>query len=114
MSPRDAASLRDIVEATRIVRSYVAGKTQDQFLADPILQDAVVRRLEIIGEAARGISPEGLREAPQLPWARMVAMRNRIIHGYDEVDLGIVWETVANDLPALATALEAALQTLAK
>ena len=114
MSPRDAASLRDIVEATRIVRSYVAGKTQDHFLADPILQDAVVRRLEIIAEAARRISPEGRRAMPELPWARMVAMRNRIIHGYDEVDLGIVWETVANDLPALAAALDAALQTLAK
>ena len=77
----------------------------EEFEADTKTQDAVVRNIEIIGEAASKIGktyPDYLRKHPQLPWDQMRAMRNKIIHDYFEVDYAIVWRTVKQDLPALA------------
>lgn len=65
-----------------------------------MIQDAVVRNFEIIGEAARNLSP-ALREASNAPWSRMIAFRNRLTHGYWSVDLMLVWGVIQNDLPAL-------------
>ena len=85
---------------------YTAGLTKQQFLGRREKQDSVVRRLEIIGEAARRVSEETRRQLPQLPWQDMVRMRNIMIHEYDDVDLSLVWDTVQIDLPALVSALE--------
>jgi uncharacterized protein with HEPN domain len=86
--------------------SYVSGKTKDEFMADTQCQDAVMRRLEVIGEAAGRISPETRAEHTDIPWSAMVGMRNVMIHAYGEVDLVIVWETVQTDLPKLAKAVQ--------
>lgn len=75
-------------------------------MKDSQCQDAVIRRLEIIGEAARRISPETRARLPQLPWEAMIGMRNILIHEYDDVDLMIVWDTVQKDLPRLVANLE--------
>jgi len=85
---------------------YTAGLTKQQFLGRREKQDSVVRRLEIIGEAARRVSEETRRQLPQLPWQDMVRMRNIMIHEYDDVDLSLVWDTVQIDLPALVSALQ--------
>ncbi|HLG30832.1 MAG TPA: HepT-like ribonuclease domain-containing protein, partial [Candidatus Brocadiales bacterium] len=69
-------------------------------------QDAVIRRIEIVGEAARRISEETQNGFPGLPWNEIIGMRNVMIHEYDDVDLAIVWETVKNDLPPLIESLE--------
>ena len=81
-------------------------KSPEDFLKDSQCQDAVIRRLEIIGEAARRISPETRARLPQLPWEAMIGMRNILIHEYDDVDLMIVWDTVQKDLPRLVANLE--------
>jgi uncharacterized protein with HEPN domain len=70
------------------------------------LQDSVVRRLEIIGEAANNIAEEATIELPDLPWRKMVDMRNFTIHQYWDVDAKIVWETVKDDLPLVIAAIE--------
>ena len=103
---RDPQYLLDIVEATRLAMRYIAGKTQDEFRQDTLCQDAVIRRLEIIGEAARRLSPEARTTLPELTWHAMIGMRNLLIHEYDGVDLDIVWDTITTDLPALFKALE--------
>ena len=80
------------------------------FRADRILQLATVRLLEVIGEAANR-TPESVQaQHPQLPWRQMTGLRNRLIHGYDGVDLDIVWTILTTDLPPLVSALDAIIQ----
>jgi uncharacterized protein with HEPN domain len=99
--PRDVAYLLDILEAAKLAATYVSAKTQEEFVRDTQCQDAVIRRLEIIGEAARRISDETQARLPDLPWSAMINMRNLMIHEYDHVDLVVVWDTVQNHLPTL-------------
>jgi uncharacterized protein with HEPN domain len=103
---RDKTYILDILEAARLAVTYVGEKTKEEFLNDLQCQDAVIRRLEIIGEAARRISEKTKSAYQNLPWYEMVGMRNVMIHDYDDVDMVIVWETVQNDLPPLMSALE--------
>lgn len=104
--PRDHEYLTDIFESCRLVKSYTSDITKDEFLDDVKCQDAVIRRFEIIGEAARRISDEMKTEYPEIPWFEMTGMRNIMIHEYDDVDMSIVWETVKKDIPELLTAIE--------
>ncbi|MCX5885582.1 MAG: DUF86 domain-containing protein [Proteobacteria bacterium] len=106
----DKEYLLDILEAAKLALFYIGERTKDNFLNDFQCQDAVIRRLEIIGEAARRISEETRKSFPELPWCDMVRMRNVMIHDYDDVDLVIVWETVKNDLPQLIDSLKKILQ----
>jgi uncharacterized protein with HEPN domain len=111
MSERaDADFLRDIREAVRRIRMYTDATTYDRFLADFKTQDAVIRNLEIMGEAAKSLSP-GLRgKYPDVPWKGMAGVRDRLIHHYFGVNLDIVWNIVEAELPALETQVEAILQ----
>jgi uncharacterized protein with HEPN domain len=103
--PRDLPYLLDILQAARLARQYVADKDRQAFLRDTQCQDAVIRRLEIIGEAARRISPEMKSRLSQLDWTGMIGMRNFMIHEYEDVDLIIVWQTIQDDLPELIEAI---------
>ncbi|MDA8242312.1 MAG: DUF86 domain-containing protein [Nitrospiraceae bacterium] len=103
---RDREFFLDILEAAKLAVSYIMGKSREEFLNDSQCQDAVIRRFEIIGEAARRISEDSRDANPELPWNEMIAMRNVMIHEYDDVDLPIVWETVKNNLPSLIAAIE--------
>lgn len=96
----------DIFKAAKLALSYLEGETKEEFFKDTQCQDAVIRRLEIIGEAAGRVSAATTTKFPNLPWKKMVSMRNMMIHEYEDVDLGIVWDTVQNDLPPLITLLE--------
>lgn len=102
----DAAHLIDILEAAKLIRGYIQDKTIYDLYADTEKQDAVVRRFEIIGEAANRVSMETQNKYPELPWRDMIDMRNILIHDYDDVDLSIVWNTATNDLPTLITQIE--------
>jgi uncharacterized protein with HEPN domain len=98
---RDRAYVLDILEAARLAMSYMNGVEMETFLRDTQLQDAVIRRIEIIGEAARRISLQTREAFPDVPWTALVGMRNLMVHDYDTVDMEIVWETVQKDLPRL-------------
>ena len=98
---RDDTSLVDIMESARIAIDYVSGKTWDEFKEDIQCQDAVLRRIEIIGEAARHISPQTQKKHPHIPWRDMTVLRNLVIHQYDAVDINQVWDTAQNKLPPL-------------
>lgn len=103
---RDSVYLLDIFKAAKLALNYLEGKTREAFFKDTQCQDAVIRRLEIIGEAAGRVSVATTAKFPNLPWKKMVSMRNLMIHEYEDVDLGIVWDTVQNDLPPLINLLE--------
>jgi uncharacterized protein with HEPN domain len=98
---RDDTYLVDILESAKIALNYVSGKSSDDFYGDLQCQDAVLRRLEIIGEAARHISPQTRKKYPQIPWRDLTVLRNLVIHQYDAVDINQVWDTTQNRLPAL-------------
>lgn len=91
--------LDDIVEAAETALEFIEGFDRDQFLADRKTAFAVVRALEIVGEAAKKI-PEGFRARhPQIPWRAMAGMRDKLIHDYTGVDLTVVWQTLVAPLP---------------
>jgi uncharacterized protein with HEPN domain len=108
--PRDSEYLLDMLEAARLAMRYVAGKTREEFEADIQCQDAVIRRLEIIGEAARRVSSQTRSTFPDLPWNSMIGMRSVMIHEYNDVDLNVVWDTVTTGLPHLVYLLERLVQ----
>ena len=103
---RDEAYLLDILIAARQAIEFVEGLTWEEFVASDLHQSAVVRALEIIGEAASRVSQDMRDAYPELPWPQMIGMRHRLIHEYFRVDLATVWDTVRNDLPPLIDQLE--------
>lgn len=106
-APRDyKVYLADILQAIASIERYTAGETLERFKADTKTQDAVVRNLEVIGEAVKRI-PENVREAhPDLAWHPAAAMRDFLIHEYPEVDAEAVWNTVTGDLPLFKSGIE--------
>lgn len=104
--PRDDAYLLDIVLAARRAMKYVATVSRADFETNDMVQDAVARTLEIIGEAAGSVSKEFQEAHFEIPWYLMTGMRNRIIHEYSRVNWGTIWDTVKNDLPTLIRSLE--------
>ena len=98
--------LQHILDAIDRATTYVAGMDLGAFERDTRTQDAVIRSIEIVGEAAnktRLADPEFAARFPNVPWDVIYGMRNRIVHDYFEVDLEVVWQTVQQDLPALRT-----------
>ncbi|HBQ28386.1 MAG TPA: hypothetical protein DD719_03045 [Desulfotomaculum sp.] len=103
---RDDAYLLDMLIAARDAVAFVAGLTQEQFQASRIHQLAVLKALETIGEAAARLSEQTRASHPEIPWREIIGMRHRIVHGYFEVDLWKVWDTIHEDLPPLIASLE--------
>ncbi|MGI6207010.1 MAG: DUF86 domain-containing protein [Anaerolineae bacterium] len=98
---RETAYLLDILQSALLVQEFVQGLDERGFRADQLRQDAVIRRIEVIGEATRRISPEFRAAHPGIPWPEMAGMRSRLIHEYDRVDLVEVWKVVQEDIPRL-------------
>ena len=98
--------LRDILEAAKLVASYVADTTDAAFRADRQKQDAVIRRIQIIGEAAAHLTEETRQAIPELPFRKMRGMRNIVVHDYANVDLKIVWEVATVQVPQISAVLE--------
>jgi len=116
---RDLQRLPDylghIIEAIERIHVYVEDVDEIGFLASKIVQDAVIRNLEVIGEASRNIErvhPEFATAHPELPLALANDMRNALAHGYFKVDLEIVWKTIHNDLPGLHAQIQDALASV--
>ena len=103
---REVQYLLDILASARMIRAYLEGVTRNEFLVDTQLQDSVIRRIEIIGEAAGRVSSAFREENPEIPWNEIRGMRNRMIHRYDDIDMDIVWETVQQDIPQLISRFE--------
>ena len=92
--------LAEILEAIDRALEYTSDG-REAFFGDPKTQDAVVRNIEIIGEAVRGLSERTRQGHPEIPWSQIAGTRDRVIHGYFNVDLEIIWEIVETELPSL-------------
>jgi uncharacterized protein with HEPN domain len=113
VSDRDARlALSEMLESIIAIRSYTNGVNKAGFEANTLLQDAVIRRLEVMGEAANQLPELVKSRFPAVEWRVITAMRNRLIHGYFSVDVAIVWNTVEQDLPTLETEIRAILNQL--
>jgi len=109
---KDIAYLKHILDAIGKIEEYLAGIEFDEFVEDGRTQDAVVRNLEIIGEASKKLSDETRRRHSEVPWALVAGTRDRLIHAYFDVDLEEVWSTVCRDIPSLKVAVEKAIAEL--
>ena len=102
----DSTRLRHMLEAASKVGEFIAGLSLDAVRSDEMRALAVVRLLEIIGEAANVVSTEFRDANSEIPWPQIVGLRNRLIHGYTDVDWDVLWDIVTNDLPKLIDALQ--------
>jgi len=110
MTPRDEISLRQMLDHAQEARQLAAGKSRADLDTDRVFNLAMTRLLEIIGEAAGRVSQSTRDQFPQIAWIQIVGLRNRLIHGYDQVDCDILWQIVENDLYPLVSELEAILR----
>jgi uncharacterized protein with HEPN domain len=106
MPPDDQVRLRHMLDAARTAARYAHQHQRADLDIDELAAHGLVRLIEIIGEAAARVSPGGRAALPDLPWPAIIGMRNRLVHGYYDVDLDVVWHTLTDDLPPLIEQLE--------
>jgi len=109
MAPADLPYLQHMLDAVERLHRYVGDESRERFEADEVLQDAVIRQLEILGEAASRVTPEFRDSVPEIPWSKVIGTRHRLIHGYLSVDLEVVWHTATHHVPRLRSDLKTAI-----
>jgi uncharacterized protein with HEPN domain len=106
-APRDdSVYLGHIRDSIARIESYTDGLSEAEFLSAPMVQDAVIHQIQILGEAASRLSAGFQQRSESIPWRDIIGMRHKLVHDYMGVDLGAVWHTVVLDIPALKTELE--------
>lgn len=108
----DVAYIRHILDAIRRIEEYTQGIEEEEFYRNYLVQDGVIRQLEIIGEATKKISQETRENNSHIPWNDIAGMRDKLIHDYFGVDIEQVWLTAKNDIPILQTEIEEVLNIL--
>jgi len=111
MPPEDRARISHMIEAIEAATQFVSGRPRSDLDSDQMLRFALVRAIEIVGEAASRISEPTRKIGAEIPWPLMVAMRNRRIHAYFDIDHDTLWKTVTEELPALLPKLRDTLTT---
>jgi len=109
MSPADAIRLRHMIEAARAALRFASGRTRQDLDDDEMFRFALVRAVEVVGEAASRVTEDGRALVPGLPWQAMAGMRNRLVHAYFAIDADVLWETVHRALPEMLSIVEAAM-----
>lgn len=103
---RDQESILDIIESIKLILHYVEGVNQESLAANYEKQDAILRRITIIGEATKRLSPEFRQKHSDIPWKKIAGMRDVITHDYDEIDLTEIWTVITENIPELLKYLE--------
>jgi len=107
MRTEDQIRLKHMMDAADSAFQFLDGRQRHDLDTDKMLLFAVVRAIEIIGEAAGRVSMETREAIPEIPWSAIISMRNRLIHGYFDIDTEVVWKTVTEELPILLRQLRA-------
>ena len=102
----DDSYLIDMLQAARKAAAFAADLTYPQFQVSDLHQNAIVKVLEIIGEAASPISTDTQHAYPHIPWRQIIGLRNRVVHGYFDIDLSLIWQIVHQDIPILLDQLQ--------
>jgi uncharacterized protein with HEPN domain len=105
MTPRDEVSMCQMLDHAEEARRLALGRSRLDLDADRVFELAITRLLEIVGEAAGRVSQSCRDQFPQIAWPQIVGLRNRLIHGYDEVDCDVLWKIVEHDVPQLISQL---------
>ncbi|MCX6045319.1 MAG: DUF86 domain-containing protein [Chloroflexi bacterium] len=103
---RDLGTILDIVLACQDVETFIRNLDEWQFKADRLVRSATIHQIMIIGEATKRLSPEFRKKHQSIPWKTMAGMRDNLIHGYNKVDLDLVWSVATTEVPALRAQLE--------
>lgn len=106
MKNEDIAYLKHILDAISRINEYIENIEYDIFMGNHLIQDGVIRQLEIIGEATKRISIKLKDQYPDISWKDIAGMRDKLIHGYFGVDLDAVWDTAKKDIPGLKSEIE--------
>lgn len=106
MQKDDSIRLRHMLDAAREAESFIRNKTRKDLNTNRQTVLALVKCIEIVGEAAANVSKQYRKDLDQIPWANIIGMRNRLIHAYFDINLDILWKTVVEDLPPLIAKLE--------
>jgi uncharacterized protein with HEPN domain len=109
----DRLPMHQMLDHARDGVEIIAGRPRTEIHTNRLLQLALAHVILIVGEAATRVSPAGRARHPDIPWAKAIAARNFIAHGYDRIDYDVVWDTIANHFPGLVTGLERALASQA-
>lgn len=102
----DSVYLRHILDAISRIEEYTRSSEYEAFMNDHLVQDAVIRQIEIIGEATKRLSNEIREKHSHMPWKDIAGMRNKLIHDYFGIDLDAVWDTIQKDIPFLKTEIK--------
>lgn len=105
MPPDDDVRIRHMVDAVQTALRFVEAKERADFDTDEMLVLALTKLVEIVGEAAKQVTPETRHQVPDVPWSAAARMRDRLVHHYFDIDLDVLWSTVQTDLPGLLDAL---------
>jgi len=106
MSERDIGYAIDILLACNDIEKFSIEKTRDDLETDSMFEAAIIRKLEVVGEVVKRLSFDFKNKHPSIAWKAWAGLRDKLIHGYDDVDLEIVWGTIKNDVPQLAAAMQ--------
>jgi uncharacterized protein with HEPN domain len=109
MNPHDRVRLRHALDAMNAAMEFAAGRKRSDLDSDRMLLFALVRAIEIVGEAVGKVTPETRAEMPDVPWSAITGMRNRLIHAYFDINRDILWTTVTEAVPPVATRFAASL-----
>jgi len=114
MPQPDALFLEHMLQALDRIEELLARTTREDFDKDWVAQDALIRELEIVGEAAGRVSPDLARSYPEIPWKEITGLRHKLIHDYFTVDLGVVWKTATHEAAEVRPLIEKALDALSR
>jgi len=110
----DMIRLRHMLDHAKEAANLIAGKDKTELQHNRVLELALIRLVEIVGEASAKVSSETQAKYPSIPWPQVIGMRNRLTHGYDAVDLDVLWDTIEVDLPLLIAEIEKILNIARK
>jgi len=113
-SRHDRLYLYDIIECCERASRYISGVSEKDYHSNPMLQDALVRNIEVVGEAVKNLSQE-IRDAhPEIAWSQISRMRDKIAHHYFRINLDVVWKTATDDLPLMRSQISAIYESMAE